>query len=50
MKVLGHLSLSKRINTNHPWFHLAIFGLSFLMHFDGIILKKDAKNAWKGKV
>ena len=43
MKVLGHLSVSKRINTNHPWFHLAIFGLSFQMYFDGIISKREAK-------
>ena len=51
MKVLGHLSLSKRMNTNHPWFHLAIFGLSFLIHFDGIILKKKMlKMLGKGKV
>ena len=43
MKVLGHLSVSKRINTNHPWFHLAIFGLSSQMYFDGIISKREAK-------
>lgn len=46
MKVLGHLSVSKRINRNHPWFHLAIFGLSLQMYFAGIILKKEARNAW----